>query len=76
MLLENEKGNEIEGQGEEERTALGDRMGSCWHKVLDEMNGSQCVGPRNLSKSCFNTYTGAICYIPRTLESQIGWPRG
>ena len=37
-------------RGEEEGKDLRDRMGNCWHEVLDEMNGSQYNWASKLDK--------------------------
>ena len=78
MLSEYEKGNDTQRvKMKRKERILGNRWAFVgWRQVLDEMNGAQDVAPRHLTTSCFNTYNGAICYIPWTLESQMSWPRG
>ena len=51
MLLGNEEGNDKQGgQGEEEGKDLRDRIGKLWHKVLDEVHGSQLYGASRIDK--------------------------
>ena len=66
MLLENEKGNDTQrAKMKRMERILGTGWAIVgWHQVLNEMNGAQDVAPRHSTTSCFNTYNGAICYIP------------